>query len=112
MHGGVANFQVGCERSYKGIRQPQPRLCDPRPRTTELWILFQRPLEKFQALPQFGLGALIGIKEAFKISIVGSCAARWRRRRDRQLEFQGINDGARYLILYRENSMHFALIGL
>ena len=99
MHGGVANFRVSFERGYKGIRQPQPRLCDPRPRTTELWILFKRPLEKFQALPQFGLGALVGIKEALKISIVGSCAARWTRRRDRQLEFQGINDGARYLIL-------------
>src|SRR5437867_5150471 len=109
MHGGGANFRVSFERGYKGIRQPQPRLCDPRPRTTELWILFQRPLEKFQALAQFGLRALVRIKQALKISIVGSCAARWRRRRDRQFQFERVNDGARDLILWRENSMHFAL---
>src|SRR5207253_11243209 len=88
----------------------QPGLCDSRPGATELRILFQRPLEKLEALAQLWLRVLVGINKAFQVSIIGSCAPRWTRRRDREFELESIDDGARDLVLQRENSMHFALV--
>src|SRR5947207_1824032 len=99
LHRGIANLRVGFERRHKGISQPQPGLCDPRPGATEFRILFQRPLEKLEALAQLWLRVLVGINKALQVSIVRSCASRWTRRRDREFELQSIDDGARDLVL-------------
>src|SRR4029077_8364244 len=72
--------------------------------------MFERLLEKFKALAQLGLGVLVGINETLQISIVGIGAPRWTRRRDREFEFECINNGTSDLILQRENSVHFPLI--
>src|SRR5882757_7056889 len=110
MQRGVANLRVSFERRHEGVSQPQPGLCDPRPGATELRILLQGPLEKLEALAQLGFRVFVGINKALQVSIVGSCAPRWTRRRDREFELERIDNGARDLVLYCENSMHFALV--
>ena len=99
MHRCVANFRVGFEWRHKGIGQPQPRLCSSRPRATELRILLQCAVEKFQALAQLGLGVLVRINDTPQISVVGSCAPGRTRRRDREFELESVDNGTRDLIL-------------
>src|SRR5436189_181301 len=97
--GCVASFRVGLEWRHKGIGQPQPRLCSSSPRTTELRILLQCAVEKFQASPQLGLGVLVRINDTPQISVVGSCAPGRTRRRDREFELESVDNGTRDLIL-------------
>ena len=95
----VPDVRVRFERRHVSIGQPKPRFRYPRPRAAEFRIFLKRAMEKLETFSQCILGAFVGIKETLQVIVIRFRAAKRRRRRYRELEFERIDDGARDLIL-------------